>query len=139
MILNRLKNEALALGACTNFDGVNYKKLSILLFTPQGREFCERYNFPSLSMFQQMKPNITEDMGVFVDFGDIKRSDDRNIALIGNTSAELKYSDNKVVHKVILMHGAKAVINASNYAVLLIVKIGDCKVVINKDKTVKVL
>jgi hypothetical protein len=77
--------------------------------------------------------------GVFVDFGDVSRSNDKNIALIGDTCGELFFDDNKVVHKVILMHGAKAVIHASNYVVLLIVNIGGCEVKIEKDKTVVVI
>lgn len=37
------------------------------------------------------------------------------------------------------MHGAKAHIKASNYAVLLIVNVGGCEVTIDKDETVIVL
>ncbi len=139
MIRKRLNKEAQVLGACMSIDQLDYNRLSKLLFTPQGREFCEKNRFPSLERLQEMKPNFTEDMGVFIDYGSIKRSNDRNIALIGNTSAELEISDPTIVHKIIIMHGATAVINAKNYTVLLIVKIGNCKVVINKDETVKVL
>ena len=140
MILNRLKQEATRLGACAKLDGANdYMALSRLLFSPQGREFCEKHNFPSLTMFQQMKPYITEGMGVFVDFGRVCRSNDKDIALIGDSCGELVFDENKTVHTIILMHGAKAVITASNYAVLLIVRVGNCEVIINKDNTVKVL
>lgn len=138
-MIKRLNRDALALGACMSIDHLDYRQLSELLFTPQGREFCEKNKFPSLEAFQEMKPNITKDMGVFIDYGSIRRTNDINIALIGNTSAELEISDPNIVHKVILMHGAKAVINAKNYTVLLVVKIGNCKLVINKDETVKVL
>lgn len=140
MITNTIKQEAVRLGACKKIDEINnLMSLSHILFTPQGREFCELHKFPTMQLWRKIQPHITQDMGVFVDFGDIKRTNDRNIALIGHTNADLNFIDNTVVHKVILMHGAKAVINASNYVVLLIVNIGDCEVVINKDKTVKVL
>ena len=46
--------------------------------------------------------------------------------------------DNERVHKVILMHGGKARVVASDYAVILLVNIGG-EVEINKDDTVVIL
>lgn len=132
--------QAKRIGACPLIRDI--KDNSTLLssfFSPQGREFCERYNFPSIELFRQIKPEITEDMAVFVDYGHVQRSNDKDIALIGDTCGELIFDENKTVHKIILMHGAKAIIKASNYAVLLIVNIGGCEVTINKDETVRIL
>ena len=127
-------------GACSGSGKVSdWRSLAWLFFSPQGREFCEEKNFPSLSMFQRMKPYNVEQFGVFVDLGRVSRSNDKDIALIGDTCGELKFDENKVVHKVMLMHGAKAHIKASNYAVLLIVNVGGCEVTIDKDETVIVL
>lgn len=127
-------------GACSGSEKVSdWRSLAWLFFSPQGREFCEEKNFPSLSMFQRMKPYNVEQFGVFVDLGRVSRSNDKDIALIGDTCGELKFDENKVVHKVMLMHGAKAHIKASNYAVLLIVNVGGCEVTIDKDETVIVL
>lgn len=126
-------------GACSKSNGVSdWKSLVWLFFTPQGREFCEENNFPSLEMFQGMKEHVAE-FGVFVDYGDINRTNDAHIGLIGNTSATLTYDDNEIVHKVVLMHGAKARIKASHYAVILLVNIGNCEVKIDKDETVVIL
>lgn len=126
-------------GACAKSNGVSdWKSLTWLFFTPQGREFCEENNFPSLEMFQGMKENVSE-YGVLVDAGRVSRRNDANVGLVGDTSAELVYDDNTVVHKVILMHGAKAKIKASRYAVILLVNIGNCEVEIEKDQTVVVL
>jgi len=86
-----------------------------------------------------MKSFDVDKLGVFVDFGNISRSNDKNIALIGKTHGELTINDNTVIHKIILMHGAKTVIHASNYVVLLIVKIGNCEVELHKDETVVML
>ncbi|WP_106830067.1 hypothetical protein [Parabacteroides pacaensis] len=130
---------ALLQGACSNSSGVtNWKSLVWLFFSPQGREFCENNKFPSLEMFQGMKEHVHE-YGVFVDAGNIRRENDTNIGLIGNTTAELIYSGVESVHKVILMHGAKAFIKASNYAVIVLVNIGNCDVKIEKDNTVVIL
>lgn len=140
MNVSEVIREARTLGACIGSGKVSdWRSLAWLFFSPQGREFCEEKNFPSLSMFQRMKPYNVEQFGIFVDLGRVSRSNDKDIALIGDTCGELKFDENKVVHKVILMHGAKAHIKASNYAVLLIVNVGGCEVTIDKDETVIVL
>lgn len=132
-------NQAIANGACEKSSGASdWKSLAWLFFTPQGMEFCERTNTPLLSEFRQMDNSII-DYGVFVDRGDICRTNDANIALIGETRANLIYDDNTKVHKVILMHGAKAFIVARNYAVVRLVNIDDCDVHISRDKTAVIL
>ena len=137
--VNDIMKSASSFGACSKSNKVSdWKSLAWIFFTPQGREFCEDNNFPSMEMFQGMKDNISE-FGVLVDSGNIVRKNAVNIGLIGNTSAELVYDDNTVVHKVVLMHGAKARIKAVNYAVILLVNIGNCEVEIDKDNTAIVL
>lgn len=137
--VNEIMQSASLLGACAKSNGVNdWRSLTWLFFTPQGREFCEENNFPSLEMFQGMRDNISE-YSILVDAGNISRQNDASVGLIGDTSAELLYDDNTVVHKVVLMHGAKARIKATNYAVILLVNIGNCKVEIEKDQTVVIL
>lgn len=137
--VNEIMQSASLLGACAKSNGVSdWRSLTWLFFTPQGREFCENNNFPSLEMFQGMRDNISE-YNILVDAGNIIRQNDVNVGLIGNTSAELMYNDNTVVHKVVLMHGAKARIKASDYAVILLVNIGNCEVEIEKDNTVVIL
>ena len=139
-MIKEIMKSASLYGACSGSGKVSdWRSLAWLFFSPQGREFCEEKNFPSHSMFQRMKPYNVEQFGVFVDLGRVSRSNDKDIALIGDTCGELKFDENKVVHKVMLMHGAKAHIKASNYAVLLIVNVGGCEVTIDKDETVIVL
>lgn len=137
--VNEIMQSASFLGACAKSNGVSdWRSLTWLFFTPQGREFCEDNNFPSLEMFQGMKDNISE-YNILVDAGNISRQNDVNVGLIGNTSAQLVYNDNTEVHKVVLMHGAKARIKAANYAVILLVNVGNCEVEIEKDNTVVIL
>ncbi|WP_289059946.1 hypothetical protein [uncultured Bacteroides sp.] len=125
-------------GACSKSNGVSdWKSLVWLFFTPQGREFCEENNFPSLEMFREMSSEVAA-YGVYVDAG-VVNVRNKKVALIGGTEAELVFTDNTKVHKVILMHGAKARITASNYAVILLVNVGNCEVEINKDETVVIL
>lgn len=137
--VNEIMQSASLLGACAKSNGVSdWRSLAWLFFTPQGREFCEDNNFPSLEMFQGMRDNISE-FNILVDAGNVSRENDVNVGLIGNTSAQLVYNDNTVVHKVVLMHGAKARIKASDYAVILLVNVGNCEVEIEKDNTVVIL
>lgn len=134
-----IMKSASLMGACGKSGRVSdWKSLVWLFFSPQGREFCEENNFPSLKMFQGMKEHVSE-YGVLVDAGEVVRSNDANLGLVGATSATLMYDDNTVVHKVVLMHGAKAKIKASRYAVILLVNIGNCEVTIDKDETVVIL
>lgn len=134
-----IMKSALEKGACNKSKGVSdWKTLVWLFFTPQGLEFCEDNNFPSLETFREMDSSIS-DFGVFVDKGEITRSNDANIALIGNTEGKLVFDDNTKVHKVILMHGAKAFIAIRNFAVVRLINIGGCEVHFNKDKSSVIL
>lgn len=137
--VNDIMNIASLLGACNKSEGVSdWKSLAWLFFTPQGREFCEENNFPTLEQFRGMDSKIA-DYGVLVDAGKIVRENNERIALIGDTDAELVFTDNTRTHTVILMHGAKAKITSRNYVVVLLVNIGGCDVQIDKDDTVVIL
>ena len=137
--VSEIMEQALRNGACNKSKGVSdWKTLCWLFFTPQGVEFCEENNFPSIDDFREIGSNIS-DFGVFVDKGEITRSNDGNIALIGNTQGRLVFDDNTKIHKVILMHGAKAFIVARNYAVVRLINVGNCDVNIHKDNTSVIL
>ncbi len=139
MEVKDIMQSALLQGACSKSYGTSdWKTLCWLFFTPQGMEFCEDNNFPTLEMFRGMSDEISN-YGVFLDSGKIKRNNDTNIALVGNTEGELLFDDNTKVHKVILMHGAKAFIVARNYAVVRVINIGGCEIRINKDKSSVIL
>lgn len=139
MKVSDVMRSALELGACNQSGkATDWKSLCWLFFTPQGREFCENNNFPSIEIFRNMKPNV-EKYGVYVDAGEIQLKNNVNIGIIGDTDAMLEYDDNTVVHKIILMHGAKVTIKASNYAVINLTNVNNCQVTIINDGTAKVL
>lgn len=130
---------ALELGACNQSGkATDWKSLCWLFFTPQGREFCEENNFPSLEIFKNMKRHIAP-YGVYVDAGEVSFKNNANIGIIGGTDATLEYDDNTKVHKVILMHGAKATIKVSNYSVVNLTNVGNCEVTIINDGTARIL
>lgn len=131
--------QALLKGACEKSNGVSdWKTLVWLFFTPQGLEFCEKNDFPDIEMFREIKYGL-EGLNVYVDSGEINRYNDLNLALIGNTQGRIIFDDNTKVHKVVLMHGAKAFIVVRNYAVVRLINIGDCEANIHKDKTSVIL
>ena len=139
MIIKEVMKSASSLGACMNLNGVkDWKRFVNLFFSPMGREFCEAHNFPSIEQFREMGEEA-ETHNVFVDAGDIELKNLEQVALIGETTANLFFDDNTRVYKVILMHGAKTKIKAMNYAVIMLINMGGCKVEIEKDETVKIL
>lgn len=138
MKVSELLSMAGSLGACEKSSkATDWKSVCWLFFTPQGREFCEKHNFPSLESFRLIKDDVLKH-GVYVDCGSVQMSDVENIALVGDTSAELTYSGADVIHRVILMHGAKAVINVSRYAVVSVLNISGSYEIVN-DGTARVL
>ncbi len=133
--------KAIKLGACAKSNGAtDWKTLVWLFFSPQGYEFCEKNEFPTLEMFRQVKADV-ESYNIFVDAGVQKRTNDSCVAFIGpNTKGELVYDDNTKVHKVIVMHGAKVDIVARNFAVVRLISIGsENEVRKHRDKTAIIL
>ena len=139
MEIKDIMHEAIDLGACEKTSSVSsWKTLSWLFFSPQGIEFCQKNNFPTLSMFRKMDEEIASNC-IFVDKGVINRSNDASVAVIGDTDARLTFDDPTKVHKVIVMHGASVFIVARNYAVVRLINIGDNKVAYSKDTTAVIL
>lgn len=139
MKVSDVMQDAIRLGACSQSGkATDWKSLCWLFFTPQGREFCENNNFPSLEMFQKMKPHVAA-YGVFVDAGMISMKNNANVGIIGKTEAMIEYDDNTKLHRIILMHGARAVIKVSNYAVVNVINVGNCPIEVINDGTGKVL
>ena len=131
--------KAISIGACSNSGkATDWKSLCWLFFTPQGREFCENNNFPSIEIFREMKPYVRP-YGVFVDAGMISIKNNANVGIIGKTEAMIEYDDNTKLHRVMVMHGARIVLKITNYAVVNIVNVDNCPVEIINDGTGRVL
>lgn len=127
---------AVELGACNGSNkATDWKSLCWLFFSPQGREFCKDNNYPSLEMFRAMRGNVRS-YGVYVEENVMKSNED--IALIGESKSELFFSGVDKAYKIILMHGAKAIIKTENYAVVRIENISGEYQIIN-DGTSEIL
>lgn len=122
MMCASIGNKELAqkLADCTMFKGTeDLEQLIRLMFTPQGIEFLTKYNFPDLATFRKFKKYHPERYGVYIDCGEISLSEARRVFLVGNSSATLNYWET-AGNRVYLMHGARASIVASGYAVIKI-------------------
>lgn len=130
-------NTANRLGACSLLKGnENKEELMRLMLTPQGTEFCTKCHFPSLEQLQEFKGKTAESLGIYIDT-DTELTNPEKVFLFGKTKAVLHF-DTIGRYNVILMHGAKVEIHASNYAVVFVKNAGG-EVIIDKDNTALVL
>lgn len=110
------------LTACAMFTGdESLQALVSLMFTPQGTEFLTRVGFPDLEVFRKFAPYHPERYGVYIDAGGFAVSEPRKIFLVGETAALIKCRET-AGNSVVLMHGARARIEASRYAVVKVDK-----------------
>lgn len=110
--------EAVRRGACSaSGKATDWRSLVRLFFSPQGREFCRDHNYPAIEMFRSMREQV-KPYGVYVEEAAFARN--RDVALIGRSepASELSFSGVDKAYKVILMHGAKAIIHVGRYAVV---------------------
>ena len=106
------------LATCDMFLGIEtLPELVKLIFSPRGIEFMTAFDFPCIETFRKFKPYNPELYGVYIDSGNIRLSEAREVFLIGDTTAELKYRQT-ARNRVYLMCGAKATIIASGYSVI---------------------
>lgn len=124
------------LGACRLLHGTENKEdLMRLLLKPQGTEFCTKNNFPSMEQLQWFRGEKAESMGIYIDT-DTELTNPAKVFLAG--SKAVLHFDTIGRYNVILMHGAKAEIHASNYAVVFVKNAGG-EVKIDKDDKALIL
>lgn len=137
-MIERILNEAKALGACKRTDGItSAEQLAALFFSPQGREFCLKHNYPTLAMWREIKAQIPglENLGIYIDADAISLQNKECIALVGQTRADAKFDKNNSVFHVLVLHGASAQIDASKYAVFEVETDATGTATIHKDNT----
>lgn len=134
--LQHIIHSAYALGACDKLGKVtDYRSLITAFFSPQGQEFCQNNKYPSLDMWRSIQRDLRP-FNIYLDQGDVNIKGDKQVCIVGGTTAHIEVSGVRHVHTVIVMHGANVDISASNYAVLKVVNINGGNIRINKDKTV---
>lgn len=130
--------EAVRRGACSaSGKATDWRSLVRLFFSPQGREFCKENNYPDMDRFRQMKEHVRP-YGVYVEETAFARNQDAALAGDSGQPSELSFSGTGKAYKVILMHGAKAIVHVGQYAVVRLENFGGEYEIIN-DGTGEVL
>lgn len=124
-----LPNVAEKYRQCTMFRGTEDVQGVLRLFaSTQGIEFCMNHHFPNLATIRLFKPYIVpERHGIYLDAGAVTIENPSKVILVGRTTATVNCSSLER-HEVILMHGAKAVINATEWAVVFVKASQGCTV-----------
>ena len=136
--VKEIMQKAVSMGACSQSGkATDWKSIVWLFFSPQGREFCRDNNYPSIEMFRSMKEHVRP-YGVYVEESVFLRNEDTGLVGDCGRQSELSYSGTEKAYKVILMHGARAVIHVSDYAVVRLENISGSFEIIN-DGTGEVL
>lgn len=118
LLISQIHEAAQKLGACDKFKGdETLEQLIMLLYSPQGREFCITHEFPNIDVLRKFKKLGVEQYGIYIDAGTIRLCEREKVFLIGNTTASIICTQTKR-HAVYLMHGAHARIVASEYALV---------------------
>jgi hypothetical protein len=117
---------------CNVFTGCEtLPELVDLMFSPQGVEFMTAFGFPNIRTFRRFIPYHPEQYGVFIDAQNITCDGVERVYLIGNTSARIKCAETRK-YAVVLMHGARAVVDAAGYSVVRIERDASSTAKVNK-------
>ena len=123
-IIRQVYVQAQQIDSCAKFKGTeDLEGIAKLFKSSQGIEFCINKHFPNMATFRLFKPFGMEKYGIYIDAGNITLKNPDSVILIGRTQAQVD-CDTNVRHEVIVMHGAKALVNASNWAVVF-TKVGN--------------
>lgn len=129
-LIKQIYAQARLLGSCDRFKGTeDVQSLVRLFMSPQGVEFCMKHHFPNIATFRMFKACNLQRYGIYIDAGAITLTNPGRVILIGRTTATVNCSTLER-HEVIMMHGAKAVVNASKWAVVFVTSEGGCRDVI---------
>lgn len=118
-VIRQVYSQARLLGSCHRFKGTEktLEDIVALFCSPQGMEFCINNRFPNMATFRLFKPFEPEKQGVYIDSGVLTLRNPKRVVLVGRTSATIT-CDTLERHEVFLLHGAKAIINASGWSVV---------------------
>lgn len=135
-----LHNVAEKYRRCNMFKGTEHtiEELAAVFTSRQGLEFCIRYHFPNIATFRLFKGQGVEKYGIYIDAGVITLKNPERAILIGRTSATVNCDECKQ-HEIVLLHGARAVVNASKWAVASVTASVGCSVIKNTSENAIIL
>lgn len=131
-IINQIYAQTKIIGQCGAMTGTeDFAAICRLFKSAIGVEYCIEHHFPNMATLRMFKPYNPEQYGIYIDAGVITLKNPRQVLLCGRTSATINCDSLEHRHEVILMHGAKAVVNASKWAVCSVTVEQGCSVIKN--------
>ena len=141
--VDKIRAGAQELGACNKANGIrSFADVANSLFSPQGREFALKHDFPTIELWRSAKSECSNLSGyeIYVDVPTFTLHLDgmrQHVALIGDTTARINIDAPDALHHIILMHGASVEVNASNYATFTLEADKSSAYILNLDNTAK--
>lgn len=141
--VDKIRAGAQELGACNKANDIrSFADVAESLFSPQGREFAMKHDYPTIELWQSAKSECSDLSGyeIYVDVPTLTLHLDgmrQHVALIGDTTARIDIDAPDALHHIILMHGASVEVNASNYATFSLDADKSSAYVLNIDNTAK--
>lgn len=119
-LIQNIYRQAKQLNACDLFTGKEETLEDIvnLFKSRDGMMFCLKNNFPSTRTLRMFKQYDTSKYGIYIDAGNITLRNPHKVILIGHTVATVNCDGADCSHEIIAIRGAKAVINARDWAVV---------------------
>ncbi len=131
-IINQIYAQTKVIGQCGAMKGTeDFDAICRLFKSAIGVEYCINNHFPNMSTLRLFKPYNPEKNGIYIDAGVITIKNPKKVLLCGRTSATIFCDDLEYRHEIVLMHGAKAVVNASKWAVCSVTQEQGCSVIKN--------
>lgn len=141
-IIKELLAGAKANGACRKAGNIqNLDQLVELFLSAQGLEFCINHNYPSPDQWQAIKEAWGETelakRNIYINISKkVNCSNPGNLILVGEkTEAYVSASGTDNIQTIIALHGAKAHVKGSDYAVLNLIETTGGTIGYNIDKT----
>ena len=141
--VDKIRAGAQVLGACNKANDIrSFADVAESLFSPQGREFAMKHDYPTIELWRSAKSECSDLSGyeIYVDVPTLTLHLDgmrQHVALIGDTTARIDIDAPDALHHIILMHGASVEVNASNYATFSLDADKSSAYVLNIDNTAK--
>lgn len=120
-LVEKLYEAAKPFHPCSKFQGTEtFDELLRLFLSPQGWEFCIKYDFPGNEQLGLIKSYIDDSMDIYIDAGHHALRNHKLVILAGNCDFRLDYDTLDYPCRVVLLKGARARIRAGGYAVVAV-------------------
>ena len=127
-----LIKQAIRLGACDDIhrlfnlgelNDVTWGELVPAFYTPKVLEFCRDKTSPTMEMLSEIPEEAGTAFNLFIDRDGVSAG--HRVLIAGESEVRVFCSKPEETYHIVVMHGAKAVIFACEYAVVEVTEIGE--------------